>query len=72
MVQNHNVNIPMQYTAIFHGCKNDDFQWKLFDYFHTSAQNMDCGYTLEPPQCEAVLTNEAVLTSPHTLCLEQK
>ena len=43
-------NIPMQYTAIFHGCKNDNFQLKCFDFFHFFAQNIDCGYTLEPPQ----------------------
>ena len=38
----------MQYTAIFHGCKNNNFQLKLFDYFHIFAQNIYCGYTLEP------------------------
>ena len=41
---------PMQHTAIFNGCKNDNFQSKSFDYFHIFAQNIDCGYTLEPPQ----------------------
>ena len=45
----HYANTPMQYTAIFHGCKNDNFQSKCFDYFHTFTQNIDCGYTLEPP-----------------------
>ena len=34
----------MQYTAIFHDCKNDNFQMKNCDI------NIDCGYTLEPPQ----------------------
>ena len=28
---------------------NDNFQSKAFDYFHIFAQNIDCGYTLEPP-----------------------
>ena len=42
-------NMPMQYTTIFHGCKNDHFQL-IFYYFHIFAQNIDCGYTLEPPQ----------------------
>ena len=42
-------NTPMQYTAIFHGCKNENFQSISFDYFHFLAQNIDCGYTLEPP-----------------------
>ena len=37
---------------IFHGCKNDNFQLKNFAYFHIFAQNIDCGYTLEPPQFE--------------------
>ena len=46
----HYANIPMQYTAIFHGCKNENFQLKSFDYFNIFAQNIDCGYTLEPPQ----------------------
>ena len=40
----------MQYTAIFHGCKNDNFQMKIFDIFLIFAQNIDCEYTLEPPQ----------------------
>ena len=40
----------MQYTAIFHVCKNVDFQMKFFNNFLIFAQNMDCGYKLEPPQ----------------------
>ena len=42
--------MSVQYTAIFHGCKNDNFQMKIFDIFLIFAQNIDCGYTLEPPQ----------------------
>ena len=42
----------MQHTAIFHGCKNDNFQLKFLDYFHIFAQNIDYGYTLESPQLE--------------------
>ena len=34
------------YTAIFHGCKNDNFQMKIFDIFLNFAQNIDRGYTL--------------------------
>ena len=49
-VVKHYENTPMQHTAIFHGCKNDNFQSKSFDFFHIFAQNIDCGYTLEPPQ----------------------
>ena len=42
--------MSVQYTAIFHGCKNDNFQMKIFDIFLIFAQNIDCRYTLEPPQ----------------------
>ena len=42
-------NTPMQYTAILHGCKNVHFQVKIFNIFLIFAQNIDCGYTLEPP-----------------------
>ena len=30
--------------------KKDNFQIKNSDIFHTSAQNIDCGYSLEPPR----------------------
>ena len=30
--------------------KNENFQIKKSDIFHTSAQNIDYGYSLEPPQ----------------------
>ena len=46
----HYENTPMQYTAIFHGCKTDNFQMRKCDVFLIFAQNIDCGYTLEPPQ----------------------
>ena len=46
----HYANMSVQYTAIFHGCKNVNFQMKFFDIFLIFAQNIDCGYTLEPPQ----------------------
>ena len=45
----HYENMTMQYTAIFHGCKNNNFQLKYFDFFHIFAQNIYCGNTLEPP-----------------------
>ena len=38
----------MQFTSIFHGCKNDDFQIKYCDIFLISAKNIDRGYMLEP------------------------
>ena len=31
--EEHYVNMSVQYTAIFHGCKNDNFQMKFFDFF---------------------------------------
>ena len=37
--------------AIFHGCKNGNFQMKKCDIFLIFAQNIDCGYKLEPPHC---------------------
>ena len=30
--------------------KNCEFSDKNFDIFHISAQNIDCGYSLEPPR----------------------
>ena len=30
--------------------KNESFQIKNSDIFHISAQNIDCGYSLEPPK----------------------
>ena len=47
-------NILKNFTA-----KNENFQIKLSDSFHISAQNIDCGNLLEV---------EAVLMSPHNLC----
>ena len=46
----HYANMSVQYTAIFHSCKNYNFQMKILDIFLIFAQNIDCGYTLEPPQ----------------------
>ena len=42
--------MSVQFTAIFHGCKNVHFQMKIFDIFLIFAKNIDCGYTLEPPR----------------------
>ena len=53
------------HAYVIYGCKNDNFQMKNCDIFLIFAQNIDCGYTLEPP-------SEAVLTSTHTLCLRAK
>ena len=46
----HYANTPMQYTAIFHGCKNVHFQMKIVNISLIFSQNIDCGNTLEPPQ----------------------
>ena len=46
----HYETMPMQYTAIFQGCKNYNFQMKNCDIFIIFAQYIDRGYTLEPPQ----------------------
>ena len=42
----------MQYTEIFLALKIESFQLKKFDIiiFLIFAQNIDCGYTLEPPR----------------------
>ena len=47
--QKHYENLPMQYTEIFKVVKIEKFQWNFFDMFLIFAQNIDCGYTLEPP-----------------------
>ena len=39
----------------------------VYIIFLISAQNIDCGYSWEPPRL-----GEAVLTSTHNLCFEQK
>ena len=49
-IELHYANMSVQYTAIFHGYKNDYFQMKNCNIFLIFAQNIDCGYTLEPPR----------------------
>ena len=39
----------MIYSKFFRS-KIDNFQRKIFDVFLIFAQNIDCGYTLEPPR----------------------
>ena len=48
-IKRHYANTLMQYTAIFHGCKKIFSDEKML-FFLIFAQNIDCGYTLEPPQ----------------------
>ena len=40
----------MQYTDIFKVVKNENFQYKFCFIFLIFAQNINCGYTLEPPR----------------------
>ena len=42
--------MPIQIYRKFHPKKTENFQIKNSDIFHISAQNIDCGYSLEPPQ----------------------
>ena len=46
----HYENMPMQYTEIFSPVKIENFHGNIFDIFLIFAQNIDCGYTLEPPR----------------------
>ena len=46
----HNENTPIQIYCKFHFQKTENFQMKNSDIFHISAQNIDCGYSLEPPR----------------------
>ena len=41
--------MPIQIYWKFY-TKNENFQIKKSDTFQISAQNIDCGYTLEPPR----------------------
>ena len=45
----HYENMSMQYMAIFNGCEYSNFQMKKNGFFLIFAQNIDRGYTLEPP-----------------------
>ena len=39
----------MQHTEIFSPVKIENIHESIFDIFLIFAQNIDCGYTLEPP-----------------------
>ena len=45
----HYENTPIQIYRKFHLTKTENFQIIISDIFHMSAQNIDCGYSLEPP-----------------------
>ena len=65
--------MSVKYEAISKSGKNDIFRCKNVIFFLIFAQNIDCGYTLEP-----VLTSthnlcfEAVLMCTHNLCFREK
>ena len=68
----HYENMPIQIYWKFYHQKNENFQIKNSDIFHISAQNIDCGYSLEPPRRGGSneypqSMGEAVLTSTHNL-----
>ena len=46
----HYENTPIQIYWKFHHQKLKFFRKKTSDIFHISAQNIDCGYSLEPPR----------------------
>ena len=46
----HYENMPMQYTEIFKVVKNEKNSVEKSNIFLIFAQNIDCGYTLEPPR----------------------
>ena len=43
-------NMPIQMYWKFYHQKHENFRIKKSDIFHISAQNIDCGYSLEPPR----------------------
>ena len=49
--------------------KNENFQIKNLNIFRISAQNIDCGYSLEPPRRGG--SDEVVLMSTHNLFLSR-
>ena len=42
------MNIQMYWK--FYDRKSENFQTEKSDIFHISAKNIDCGYSLDPPQ----------------------
>ena len=43
-------NTPIQIYWKFYNQKRENFQITKSDIFHISAQNVDCGYSIEPPR----------------------
>ena len=61
-VRNHYENTPIQIYWKFYNQKLANFQIKNSNIFHISAQNIDCGYSLESPQriCYAVWSESSL------------
>ena len=57
---------PCNIQRFFLVVKNENFTRKILIFFLLFAQNIDCGYSLEPPLAKAVLT------SIHNLCFGAK
>ena len=51
---------PYDIQQFFTVVKKDDFQMKHCDIFLIFAQNIDCGYTLDPPQSK----NKKIMYTP--------
>ena len=49
-LNDHYKNTPIQIYRKFHLQKTEIFQVKNSDIFHIFIQNIDCGYSLEPPR----------------------
>ena len=49
-IVNHYENKPIQIYRKFYHQKMKIFRQKKSDIFHISAQNIDCGYSLDPPR----------------------
>ena len=49
-IYKHYENMSVQYEAISKSGKNDIFRCKNVTFFLIFAQNIFCGYTLEPPR----------------------
>ena len=50
LLHSHYENTPIQIYRKVHLQKLKSFRQKNSDIFHISAQNIDCGYSLEPPR----------------------
>ena len=49
-MKEHYENAPIQIYIKISPSKTENFQIKILIFFHVSAQNIDCGYPLEPPR----------------------